>query len=99
MKDFLGITKTEDANEWIEKYQWRRDQGTVFIAQQEEKVKVNMGNIHPCLFCMVFKKITFCMDFKIEHAFLTFFVFFAVFCMNFEVDRAKKAGGVPTFYE
>ena len=41
LKEFLGLANTQDVTEWIEKYGWTRDQGTVFVASQEEKVKVN----------------------------------------------------------
>ena len=40
LKEFLGLANTQDVTEWIEKYGWTRDQGTVFVASQEEKVKV-----------------------------------------------------------
>ena len=42
LKEFLGLANTQDVTEWIEKYGWTRDQGTVFVASQEEKVKVNI---------------------------------------------------------
>ena len=41
LKEFLGLTNTQDTTEWIEKYGWTRDQGVVFVATQEEKVKVS----------------------------------------------------------
>lgn len=40
LKEFLGLANTQDVTEWIEKYGWTRDQGMVFVASQEEKVKV-----------------------------------------------------------
>jgi len=39
LKEFLGLANTQDVTEWIEKYGWTRDQGMVFVASQEEKVK------------------------------------------------------------
>ena len=42
LKEFLGLANTQDVTEWIEKYGWTRDQGMVFVASQEEKVKVNI---------------------------------------------------------
>jgi len=40
LKEFLGLTKDGDLNEWIDQFGWSSDQGIVFIASQEEKVKV-----------------------------------------------------------
>jgi len=39
LKEFLGLTKDGDLNEWIDQFGWSSDQGIVFIANQEEKVK------------------------------------------------------------
>ena len=39
LKEFLGLSKDGDLNEWIERFGWSSDQGVVFIASQEEKVK------------------------------------------------------------
>jgi len=39
LKEFLGLSKDGDLNEWIERFGWSSEQGVVFIASQEEKVK------------------------------------------------------------
>merc|ERR1712080_106065 len=39
LKDFLGFSRDSDVNGWIERKGWGSDQGIVFVASQEEKVK------------------------------------------------------------
>ena len=39
-KEFLGYSSTQDAQSWIDRPGWTRDQGIVFVASQEDKVKV-----------------------------------------------------------
>merc|ERR1711970_588698 len=39
VKEFLGMNKEAEINSWIERNGWTGDQGVVFIASQEEKVK------------------------------------------------------------
>jgi len=39
LKEYLGLTKDGDLNEWMDRYGWTSDQGIVFIKNQEEIVK------------------------------------------------------------
>jgi len=56
LKEFLGLTNTSDAIAWIERFGWSRDQGVVFVASQEDKVKsksiverVNLSSLVPVM--------------------------------------------------
>ena len=40
LKEFVGVSSTQDAQAWIDRSGWSRDQGIVFVASQEDKVKV-----------------------------------------------------------
>ena len=44
LKEFLGCSSTQDAQSWIDRSGWTRDQGIVFVASQEDKVKVSLFN-------------------------------------------------------
>ena len=41
LKEFVGVSSTQEAQAWIDRSGWSRDQGIVFVASQEDKVKVS----------------------------------------------------------
>jgi len=56
LKEFLGCSTTQDAQSWIDRSGWTRDQGIVFVASQEDKVKsksiverVNLSSLVPVM--------------------------------------------------
>merc|ERR1711935_649395 len=56
LKEFVGVSSTQDAQAWIDRSGWSRDQGIVFVASQEDKVKsksiverVNLSSLVPVM--------------------------------------------------
>lgn len=41
VKEFLGIQKDYDLNQWIERFGWTSEQSVIFVTSQEDKVKVS----------------------------------------------------------